>query len=79
MVEQGSGGACSGGERVINTANDFLFGWDGQTLQPVLPVIITSRDQALRTAAWLKTMAVIFPGGEVDQTFEEIELAIRNT
>lgn len=63
---------------MIRTDNDFFFGSDGRSIAPMMPVVITTREQAYRTAAWIKLMAVVLPPGDGD-TFEAIEEAIRNT
>lgn len=64
---------------MVNTKNDFLFGSDGRTLAPMMPPFITTREQAYRTAAWIKTMAIMLPTEDEENTFEEIEEAIRNS
>lgn len=66
---------------MIRTDNDFLIGSNGRTMAPMMPLVITSREQAYRTAAWIKTMAVMLPHEEGDDgpSFEEVEQAIRNT
>ena len=64
---------------MINTLNDFLLNTNGQQMGPMLPMVITSREQAYRTAAWIKAMAIVLPPGEDEHSFEEIEEAIRNT
>lgn len=63
---------------MIDTQNDFLIGSNGSEIVPFMPIVITSREQAYRTAAWIKTMAVILPAEE-GHTYDEIEEAIQNT
>lgn len=65
----------------INTMNDFLLGSNGQEIGPMIPMIITSREQAYRTAAWIKLMGEMLPHEDEDEhpTFEQVEEAIRNT
>lgn len=62
-----------------NTANDFLLGSDGAQLAPLLPLVIRTREQGYRVAAWIKAMCVILPHEAQENTYEEIEEAIFNT
>jgi hypothetical protein len=64
---------------MTQTQNDFLLGGNGEALQPILPIVIRTREQAYRTAAWIKLMGVILPHEDEESTFEEVEEAIRNT
>jgi hypothetical protein len=64
---------------MVNKINDFFFGSNGQTIVPLVPVTITSRQQAFRTAAWLKAMAFSIPDDGSNATYEEIEQAINNS
>jgi len=45
----------------IKTDNDFLIGTNGTTLASLLPVNITNREQAYRTAAWIILMGSVLP------------------
>lgn len=66
----------------IRTDNDFFLGTDGRQAAPMLPVVITSREQAYRTAAWIKLMGSTLPSEnpyEPTVTFEDVEEAIMNT
>ncbi len=63
----------------VNTQNDFFIGTDGTKLAAILPVAITTREQAYRTAAWIETMGITLPHEEDEATYEEIREAIRNT
>jgi hypothetical protein len=61
------------------TKNDFLFASDGQTIAPILPVVIKTRQQAYRTAAWIKLMGYGLPDEDVASAYEQVEQAIENT
>ncbi|CRK59053.1 hypothetical protein [Alloactinosynnema sp. L-07] len=63
----------------IRTDNDFLLGSSGASIAPMLPVRITTKQQAYRTAAWLTFMALILPDEPVPSTYDEIHNAIGNT
>lgn len=63
----------------MNTSNDFFFGSDGKVLAPMVPVMIRTREQAYRTAAWIETMSFILPHEDEEATYEEIREAVRNT
>ncbi len=63
----------------MRTDNDFLFGSNGKTLGPMVPIVITTQEQAYRTAAWIEAMAIILPHEEEKATYEEIREAVRNT
>ncbi len=63
----------------MRTDNDFFFGSNGKTLTPMKPVVITTREQAYRTAAWIEAMGVILPHEDETATYEEIREAVRNT
>lgn len=67
----------------ISTINDFMISSNGERLAPLLPVMISTREQAYRTAAWLKTLGEILPSEAGDDSdgpsFEDVEQAIRNT
>ncbi len=63
----------------MNIANDFWFGSNGKTLTPMVPVVIETREQAYRTAAWIETMGVILPHEDEEATYEEIREEVRNT
>jgi hypothetical protein len=65
----------------INTINDFLIGATTREVVPVLPVRITSREQGLRTAAWILVMSEQLPQeSEHDRpSFMEVYSAIMST
>ncbi len=63
----------------MNTANDFAFAGGGTQLVPIFPVVIKTREQAYRTAAWIEIMGITLPHEEDEATYEEIREAIRNT
>lgn len=65
----------------IETKNDFLIGGNGEHLSAMLPVHITTREQAFRTAAWISALGMMLPS-ESDKegpSFEEVREAIFNT
>lgn len=64
----------------INTSNDFFFGSNGREVVPMLPVVIRTREQAFRTAAWIQIMGEMLPS-EGDGTVEmgDVIEAIENT
>lgn len=66
---------------MIATDNDFLIGSNGQTVAATLPVNITTREQALRTAAWIEVMSAVLPSEHSDDlpTYEQVREAILNT
>lgn len=59
--------------------NDFLIGTNGEAIAPMWPVIITTKQQAYRTIAWIKLLSVVLPDEELASTYEEVEEAIRST
>lgn len=66
----------------IVTNNDFLIGSDGQGVgPPLLPMRITTREQAFRTAAWIEIMGETLPSEHDDDapTYEQVREAILNT
>lgn len=63
----------------IDTSNDFLLGSNGDAIAPMLPVVITSREQAYRTAAWLELMAPVLPAKDPGVTYEQVRAAVANT
>jgi hypothetical protein len=64
---------------MIETTNDFLIGGNVVAISPVLPVIITSQEQAMRTAAWILTMGELLPWEGEPVTFDAVLAAIENT
>lgn len=64
---------------MTRTDNDFFFGSDGQSLQPFTLVVVTTKQQAYRTAAWIKLMGEVLPDEAEPSTFEEVEQAIMGT
>jgi len=63
----------------VNTTNDFLFGGNGSSLQPMLLPVITTQQQAFRTAAWLLAMACVLPEEDPATPFPVVRKAIENT
>jgi hypothetical protein len=64
----------------INTTNDFGFGVNEyKQLQPILPVIISTKQQAYRTAIWLMFFADFLLDEGTKHTYEQIEKAIANS
>jgi len=66
----------------IDTSNDFLIGSTGNNLSAMLPVHITSREQAFRTAAWIALLGYGLPSenpGESHVEFEDVKRAIEST
>lgn len=62
----------------VDATNDFLYGARGKVLVPTVIPICRTKQQAYRTAVWLKNLAEILPDEEVPSTFEEIDEAVRN-
>jgi hypothetical protein len=62
-----------------DTSNDFMIGSNGVAIGTLLPMVITSKQQAYRTAAYIKLMAATLPDEPGDHSYEEIEEAIKNT
>lgn len=59
----------------IKTDNDFLMATNGSTLAALLPVNITNREQAYRTAAWILIMGDVLPlenDENVGLTFDDV-------
>lgn len=63
----------------IRTDNDFMIGAGYGRLTPTLPVAITTRQQAYRTAAWIKLMGEMLPDEDPPSSYEDVETAIANT
>ena len=66
----------------IRTDNDFLIGTNGATIVPMLPVNITSKEQAYRTAAWIAVMGFTLPLEDDANNaieFEDVYEGIMNT
>lgn len=66
----------------IETKNDFLLGATGSHLSSMLPIHITTREQAFRTAAWIALMGYGLPSENpngVRIEFEDVKRAIENT
>lgn len=67
----------------LETKNDFMIAYAREAGRPIvypyLGVRITDKQQAYRTAAWLKHMADSLPDDGTEATFEDIETAIANT
>lgn len=62
-----------------STRNDFLIGVNSAGMAPILPVMITTQQQAYRTAAWLVAMGCMLPKEEPASSFDEVLKAIQNT
>lgn len=63
----------------VDTRNDFLLAGNGNGIIPMLPMRVTDRQQAYRTAAWLVSMAAILPDDGTRATFQEVLSAVSNT
>lgn len=63
----------------VETANDFLFGTNRSALYPMVPVRITTRQQAFRAAAWMVSMAEVLPEEDPPSSFDEVLAAIQRT
>jgi hypothetical protein len=63
----------------INTTNDFLVSCSPRGMAPILPIQIRSKQQAYRTAAYLKLLATALPDEDPPSTYEDVEKAIANT
>lgn len=65
----------------IRTDNDFIIGTDGTSVGPaMLPMRITTREQAYRTAAWIELMGWSLPSeGDGTTTYEQVRDAVMNT
>ena len=65
----------------IRTSNDFMIGGNGSSVgPPLLPMQITTREQAYRTAAWIELMGEMLPSeGDGSLTYEQVREAIMNT
>lgn len=64
----------------IRTDNDFFLGSDGASVGPNLPMRITTREQAYRTAAWIELMASTLPSeGDGVLSYEDVREAVMNS
>lgn len=63
----------------VRTDNDFLLGSNGDVMGPTLPFAVRTRQQAYRTAAWLKLLGEVLPDEDPPSEYGEVETAIRNT
>ncbi|SDU42341.1 hypothetical protein [Jiangella alkaliphila] len=64
----------------IRTDNDFAIAYNaGHGLVPLLPVQVTTKQQAYRVAAYIKIMGDLLPDEPVASTYDEVERAISNT
>lgn len=61
------------------TDNDFLLGTNGTAMVPRLPLRISTRQQAYRTAAWIKLMGEVLPDEDPASGWDEVHDAIANT
>lgn len=61
------------------TRNDFGFSGNQRGIAPMLPVVIHTKQQAYRTAAWIKLMSEILPDEFPATSYEDVETAIANT
>ena len=67
----------------VRTDNDFLLASDGRSISPLMPIVITTQEQALRTAAWLVAMSPVLehepdPDGNYP-TFDDVYAAVCDT
>lgn len=64
----------------INTSNDFFFGSNGREVIPMLPVIIRTKEQAYRTAAYIEMMGMMLPSeDEGSVEYSDVREAVWNT
>ncbi len=63
----------------VRTENDFMIAGSPTGIAPMLPMMITTRQQAYRTAAWIEAMSYTLPQEEEESTMEEVRMAVRNT
>lgn len=65
----------------VRTDNDFAFGSRTGEIAPLVRPVITTRQQAYRTIAWLEFMAEVntLPDETPASTLDEVREAIRNT
>lgn len=61
------------------TDNDFLLGTNSVGMVPGLPLVICTRQQAYRTAAWIKLMGEVLPDEDPASEYGDVETAIANT
>jgi hypothetical protein len=64
---------------VTRTENDFMIGGNLAGITPALPMHIRTRQQAYRTAAWIKLMGELLDDEDPATPYEDIETAIANT
>lgn len=64
---------------MTDTQNDFILAASNRAVAPLLPVRITTRQQAYRTAAWLEAMGEMLPDDGTGDTYDTVREAIRNT
>lgn len=63
----------------IETVNDSLIASNGGRLTSVIPLNISTRQQAYRAAAYLVSMAVGMPDEEKASSFEDVLSAVQAT
>ena len=63
----------------IRTDNDFAFSGNRRGIAPTLPVVIHTKQQAYRAAAWIKLMSETLPDENPATSYEDVETAIANT
>lgn len=63
----------------VTTANDFFLAGNEARIAPLVPMVITTRQQAYRTAAWLEVMAMVLPPEPGDHSYDAVRTAIANT
>lgn len=61
------------------TDNDFMLGANSVGMVPGLPVVICTRQQAYRSAAWIKLMGEVLPDEDPASGWDEVHDAIANT
>lgn len=64
----------------VKTDNDFAIGVSGHYgMMAAIPIAIHTRQQAYRTAAWIKLMGEALPDENPASSYIKIENAIRNS
>lgn len=66
-------------ETPVSTANDFIMGWNGETMGFMLPVDISTKQQGYRTIAWIETLLRFMPDEPGNHTMEQVREAVSNT
>jgi hypothetical protein len=63
----------------IHTYNDFMMSSNGTSVINLLPLRIETKQQAYRTAAWIKLMGEMLDDEDPATSYEDVETAIANT